>query len=351
VAGRGLGRSLTASVVVATHRRTDRLALCLDALRRQTHTPDEVIVVFHVADRQSAAFLRDRARTWPELGFVEVARPGTVAALNLGLAIASGSILAFVDDDAVPDPDWLERIIAAFAVDARVAGVGGRDTVVFGGRPVDDRPSLTLKSTQDGPEVGVIRWFGRMISDHHLGVGPPRDVDVLKGANMSFRRDAVLAHGFDERLRGEGAIVHSELSICLPLRRRGWRIVYDPAIHVMHFPAPRRYGDQRGDISRPAVFAVAHNEALQILDYFRPPQRLVFALWGILVGTTESPGFAVAIRDLIACRPAAWPRLVAAQHGRLAGWATWRSTPRVSVAQTPPAGERQERSAGLQVAR
>jgi hypothetical protein len=44
-----------------------------------------------------------------------------------------------------------------------------------------------------------------LIGNHHLGVGEPREVDVLKGVNMSYRRTAIADIHFDERMRGTGA--------------------------------------------------------------------------------------------------------------------------------------------------
>jgi GT2 family glycosyltransferase len=243
-----------------------------------------------------------------------------VAALNCGLAAARGAIVAFIDDDAVPNEDWLERIVMAFEPDERVAAVGGRDVVHIDGRVI----SAGRRRLPRRLEVGRIRWFGRMVANHHLGTGGPRDVDVLKGTNMSFRRMAVVGHGFDERLCGEGAVVHSEMSICLPLRRQGLRIVYDPGIVVQHYPAPRPHGDERALRSKP-TFAVAHNEALQIFEYFGPGRRLVFLAWGLVIGTTDAPGLAVLARDCLRRRPAAWVRFIAAQRGKAAAWRTRRT--------------------------
>ena len=127
--------------------------------------------------------------------------------------------------------------------------------------------TVNLRTATAKRTVGRIQWFGRMIGNHHIGVGPPRDVDVLKGTNMSFRRSAVAGHAFDERLRGYGSQVHSELSICLPLKRHRQRVVYDPAIAVTHYPAPRPHGDDRRYRTTGVVFTFSHNEALEILDY------------------------------------------------------------------------------------
>jgi glycosyltransferase involved in cell wall biosynthesis/GT2 family glycosyltransferase/predicted O-methyltransferase YrrM len=320
-----------ATVVVATYKRVDRLAACLDGLRSQSRPADEVLVVVHSSDGPSAELVEHRSRTWPELRCLRADRSGTVFAYSCALAAAHGTIVAYVDDDAVPRVDWLERIVTTFESDERIAAVGGRDLVYENGRVAYEPGSCGARLS--GPLVGRLRWFGRILGNHHIGVGTARDVDVIKGANMSFRRSAVAAIGFDERLRGRGAQIHSELSICLPLRRRGLRVVYDPRIEVQHFPAPRLYGDQRDALDGDAVFAWAHNESLQMLDHFGATRRLVFSVWALAVGSSEAPGFAVLGRDLTERRPGAWMRFAAAQRGRAAAWRTLR-TPRY-----PAAGE------------
>jgi cellulose synthase/poly-beta-1,6-N-acetylglucosamine synthase-like glycosyltransferase len=309
---------VTASVVVTTFRRIDRLAACLEGLASQTRLPDEVVVVIHTIDSESAALVERLAGDWPAIRSVRLERHGLVAAYNQGLAASQGAIVAFVDDDAVPSKTWLEGILRTFGRDEEIVAVGGRDMVMVDGRGVEDGRPRILARLSGGHEVGRIRWFGRMIGNHHVGVGEARDVHVLKGVNMSFRRAAVVRHGFDERLRGRGVEVHSELSICLPLIRRGLRVVYDPGIVVWHYPAPRRYGIGRDELGGEAMFAAAHNEALAILDHFGPLQRLTFMTWGFVSGTTHSPGLAVLARDLMEERPAAWSRFTAAQRGRLA---------------------------------
>jgi glycosyltransferase involved in cell wall biosynthesis/GT2 family glycosyltransferase len=324
------GRTPSVSVIVPTYRRIDRLAVCLEGLRSQSRRADEVIVVVQAGDEPTARFVGELAGAWPELRCERVARHGLVAALNCGLAGASGTIVAFVDDDAVPTVGWLERIVETFERDDCVAAVGGRDLVFEDGRVVDLEPRRRLGVRRGQPRVGRIQWCGRMLGNHHVGIGAARDVDVLKGANMSFRREAVVGHGFDERLRGDGVQMHSELSICLPLRRRGLRIVYDPDISVLHHPAPRRLGHERDDASAEAVASTTHNEALAILDYFRPARRIVFMVWGIGVGTSSAPGLAVLARDLLHRRPTAWMRFRAAQHGRLAAWLSHRRTQRIN---------------------
>lgn len=308
------------SVIVASYGRVDSLLACLQGLRAQTVAADEVIVVGRTSDPETAARVALLQRGWAELRYVPIDAEGAVAAYNRGLAAAGQPLVAYVDDDAVPTPDWISRIVNTFTRDARVGAVGGRDILAD---TADHRGGAGARPVS----VGRLQWFGRMTANHHLGCGPARDVDFLKGVNMSFRRAAVVGHCFDVRLKGRGAQVHSELSICLPLRRQGWRVVYDPAIVVAHSPAPRPAGDDRRSSDADAMRAVAHNESLAILDYLGPGRRWVFVLWSVLAGTTESPGLAVSIRDLARRRPAVGRRLWATQRGRVDALRTRRLPP------------------------
>jgi cellulose synthase/poly-beta-1,6-N-acetylglucosamine synthase-like glycosyltransferase len=316
------------SVIVASFRRPDRLAACLEGLRAQTRPAEEIVVIVHASDPVTADRVAEHSADMPNVRCVVSAGDGSVAAYNTGLVVARQPLVAYVDDDAVPSPEWLARIVDTFDSDEEIAGVGGRDIVLENGHALQLR--RRIGSVAAPRTVGRIQWFGRMISNHHIGEGPARDVDVLKGVNMAFRREAVASHGFDPRLIGQGAVVHSELSICLPLRKRGLRIVYDPEIVVTHYPATRPAGDHRSRFDAVVVTAAAHNEALQILDYFPPQRRAIFAAWGALIGTTHAPGLAVTIRDAASRRGTAWRRLVAAQRGRSAAWTT-RRTPRAEM--------------------
>ncbi|MDA0163877.1 glycosyltransferase [Solirubrobacter ginsenosidimutans] len=310
----------TITVVVTTYRRTRTLGPCLDALAAQTRPPDDVVVVVHASDDESAPFVDARAAEWPQLRRVTVTPPGLVAALNRGLLAATEEIVAFVDDDAIPELDWVERLHSHYVRDGALAGVGGRDVISVDGHIRNRGDEGVLVRTFGPPHVGRIQWFGRMLGNHHIGVGGARDVDVLKGVNMSFRRTDVVAHGFDDRLRGRGVEVHSELSICLPLRRRGLRLLYDPSIVVRHYPQSRGFGREREDVSGEAIRDAAHNEGLQLLDYFSLSQRVVFSLWGFGVGTYDAPGLANLIRHAATGIARPWTRFTSTQSGRLDAW-------------------------------
>jgi GT2 family glycosyltransferase len=313
------------SVIVATYGRPASLEACLEGIRAQQRPADEVVVVGHELDAPSVERVERLMTGWSELRLVPVRTHGMVAAFNAGLAAARHSIVAYVDDDAIPADDWLARIARTYDADPRIAAVGGRDIVHLEGG--------ILGAGRSAARVGTVQWFGRVICNHHMGRGPARDVDILKGANMSFRRAAVADHGFDARLRGHGAQFHSELSICLPLRRRGLRVVYDPAILVDHYPAPRGYGT-RDDSGGAATRDAAHNEALAVLDHVPVTRGIVFTLWSALVGTRAYPGLMALAARLASRRPGSWAAFAAAQRGRFAAWRTL-ATPRPALSRLP----------------
>lgn len=304
----------TVTVVVPTWKRSEDLVRCLRALAAQTRPPDEIIVV--TRDEDSAS--REAARTVVlpdgcERILPRIRTPGVIAALQEGITQARGAIVVLTDDDAEAPPDWIARLVAALQSDREIGGVGGRD--------------WQPHERGDAPVVGRVQWFGRVIGQHHLGAGPARDVDVLKGVNCAFRAPLIRAIGIDDRLRGDGAQVHWELALCLPMRRAGWRLVYDPSIAVQHHVAPRAGDDQvhRGRFAAAPYGDAAYNEARALSHFLGPVRRVAFACWAELLGTTAAPGLVAALR------------LRAQGHGW--AWAAWR------VARAARAAVRQERRA------
>jgi GT2 family glycosyltransferase len=289
----------TVSVLVPTYRRVTDLARCLSALELQERQPDRVVVVYRDTDAETREFLDSRRWTYPFLT-VAVSETGVVAALNAGLDRISSGVAAITDDDAAPRPDWLARIEAHFDHSPDVGGVGGRDYIL-------------ARSEPDSARVGIIQWFGRQIGNHHVGIGPVRDVHMLKGVNMSFRMTAVGATRLDTRLRGSGAQVHNELAFCIAIRAKGWRLIYDPKVAVDHFTAQRFDEDQRSNALLVATRNAAFNETLILLEHFAPVRKAVFLTWAFLLGARDLPGLGQCVR----LRGQSWYRFPHVAAGRL----------------------------------
>lgn len=237
-----------------------------------------------------------------------------MAALNAGLVKVNGDILSVTDDDAAPHPEWLVKINTHFLADPQIGGVGGRDWIYQGGKLED----------KSQPVVGKLQWFGRVIGNHHLGIGAPREVDVLKGVNMSFRTQAIGELRFDERMKGTGAQVHFEMSFTLTLKRAGWKMIYDPSIAVDHYPAQRFDEDQRHNFNDLALINLVHNETLVLLEHLSPLRRIVFLLWSVLVGTRESLGICQWLRLFPKQGQLATKKLQASLKGRWLGCQQYR---------------------------
>lgn len=310
----------TVSVVIPTYRRPDVLLGCLKALGCQRHIPMEVLVCRRVNDELTAGCLDSfPSERYPFLRQIIVGPNDNFgASLNAGIMASCGDLVVLTDDDAEAPEDWLQKLVESFTT-STIAGVGGKDLQPH-------NPPGEMK------QVGKVSWYGRVTGNHHIGIGEAREVDVLKGVHCCLRGELAKSIGIDLRLRGAGMVMHTELSLCLPLRKRGCKIIYDPSITVLHHTAPRQDGDPtgRGGFDSQAQISAVHNETLSLLDYLSWPSRLAFWLWSLSVGTRAAPGIAQIVRLVLTGQPIglALRRGVATLSGRLRGTWTWLSSQR-----------------------
>jgi len=274
------------TVIVPTYKRPDDLRRCLDALKKQTLPAARVNVVRRDIDAATETMLAGYDASGLTMQAHVVTVPGVVAALNVGLEHAIGDAVAMTDDDAAPHPDWLERIAGHFHADAQVGGVGGRDRIFQNGRKDDWPPQA---------RVGISTWYGRTYGNHNCGTGPAREVEALKGVCMAFRRAAIGKLRFDRRLRGPGAQVANEYLFGGAIRTAGWKLIYDPALLVDHYPSVRPDSDQRNQIDRGALRDLIHNATLGYLEYLPVHRAMAILLYQLLWGSRMSPGIAAAI--------------------------------------------------------
>ncbi len=159
---------------------------------------------------------------------VREARAGLSAARNRAVREARGELLAFLDDDALPQPGWLEAYFEAFRT-PRVGAAGGPVEPIFDGALpawLDARFLPYLSAWDRGPEVVPLRYN-----------------ELPRGANMAFRRATFAIYGdFFEQLGRKGASLRSceEIEYCLRLERGGEEILYLPAAGVRHHVATQR---------------------------------------------------------------------------------------------------------------
>jgi GT2 family glycosyltransferase len=312
---------VTIAVLICTYRRAQSLTRCLSALARQTRLPDDVIIVVRETDLESRAFLANRAYDGLAIRVVLVKAPGTVAAHNSGLEMCRTDIVAMTDDDTVPHPNWLDCILEHFENDPSLGGLGGRDRC-HNGIQFDDRRE---------PVVGKLQWFGRAIGCHQFGFGPSREVDLFKGANMSYRYKAIRNIRFDARLRGSGAQPNEDMTFSLAVKRAGWKLIYDPQVLVDHYEGPReeiRYYALTIPVQDVEGFRdLAFNEVVARWDHLSVVRRVVFLVWSMAVGVSICPGLVQAIRFSPRMGWASWRRFWIAQQGIVAAcWSLLRQT-------------------------
>jgi glycosyltransferase involved in cell wall biosynthesis len=141
------------SVVIPAYRAWETLPLVLDALFHQVagRNDREVIVVESSADGRARAV----AGRWPWARLIILDRRASVGeARNIGVRHARGSLLAFLDADAVPSSNWLDELEQALTPEMEM--VGGRSSTAAPGAPCP--PQLTSLSCSNGPPRGLTRF-------------------------------------------------------------------------------------------------------------------------------------------------------------------------------------------------
>jgi glycosyltransferase involved in cell wall biosynthesis len=210
------------SVVVCTHDRHEDLVVCLRSLAALEDDVD-VVVVDSGSTQPCVALVHGLL---PSARYIYEPKPGLSRARNRGLAEARNDLVAFVDDDAAPRRDWARKIEAAFA-DPEVVCVGGTCAPAFAA----ERPAwLSDRLLQ----YAGITHFG----SGSRAVAESRDYPF--GANVAFRRSAVLAAGgFREELGRDGKSLLSGEEADLIGRLDG-TIWLQPDAVVDHTVAPER---------------------------------------------------------------------------------------------------------------
>jgi GT2 family glycosyltransferase len=233
------------SVVVPTRNRAHLLRELLLALDRQEYESFEVIVVDDASEDGTATLLAE----WqgPDRRSFSLPRPwGSYAARNRGIKEARGMLVAFTDDDCLPEPGWLAALVEAM-----------RDTGMVGAQGV------TLA------QPGKVTPFTHQIDARRPG--PP-----YRTCNMMYRR-SILEHlgGFDASLRW-----YADNILGLRARKAGI-IAFAPGAVVLHPPRPREWRDR--DMWRARMSAdTKHREELRRLgaeNVQAPGVLLAIVLW------------------------------------------------------------------------
>ena len=210
--------NLPVSVVVVSRGRADALERCLIGISQLQYTPFEVVVVADPAGIKAA-----QSFTFSDaLKLVPFDQANISEARNLGIAQAAGEIVAFIDDDAVPEPQWLHHLVAP-AAQSDVAAMGGY---------VRGRNGISFQ------------WKARSLD----ALGEPHDLDLdprlpsvltppkgrgikTEGTNMAFKRSVLVnLGGFDTAFH----YFLDETDLNMRLARAGHTTAIVPLAEVHH---------------------------------------------------------------------------------------------------------------------
>jgi cellulose synthase/poly-beta-1,6-N-acetylglucosamine synthase-like glycosyltransferase len=221
--------SVSVVVCAYTEDRWDAISAALTSVRAQSLPAHEVILV---VDHNDELLRRSRAAYAPGVRVMASAgAPGLSGARNTGVAAVSGEVVAFLDDDAVADRDWLACLTRPY-IDPLVMGAGGTAEPVWPGDGVRPR--------------WLPREFDWVVGCSYTGLPEvPTDVRNFLGANMSFRRGAFdVAGGFSEAVGRVGTrpVGCEETEFCIRLRqiKPGIRLLHQPDAVVHHHVSPPR---------------------------------------------------------------------------------------------------------------
>jgi GT2 family glycosyltransferase len=196
------------SVVVCTFNGEKTIGECLEGLERLDY-PDFEVIVVNDGSTDSTPTIASKG----EVRLINLERAGLAAARNIGLEAATGEIVAYLDDDARPDPHWLGYLVAALER-SPYAGVGGPNVPPAGS-------SIVASCLADAPGSPI-----------HV-LTSDREAEHIPGCNMAFRKQALEAvGGFDPQFR----IAGDDVDLCWRLLEARYRLGFSAAAVVWHRP-------------------------------------------------------------------------------------------------------------------
>ncbi len=195
------------SVVVCTRNGTATLNQCLDSLLALRYPDFEVLLI----DDGSGPQIAEIVKGYPTVRYHFQEHAGLSAARNLGARLATGSIIAYTDDDCITHPDWLLHLSHAFA-DESVAAAGGPNIP-----PAPRNRIERVVAAAPGAPAHVL------LND--------TEAEHLPGCNLAIRKEALTQVG---GFRVEFKTAGDDVDICWRLRETGMRLLFVPGAMVWH---------------------------------------------------------------------------------------------------------------------
>ncbi len=211
------------SVVICTYSLDlySDLTDAIESVLHQTYNAVEVVVIVDGNDELYDEVVSDWIDTQRVTVDCNDENKGLSASRNRGIEIASGDVIAFMDDDAIADPAWVEALVTAYRQND-VEAVGGKMTPLW----IDGEPTFLPAE------------FYWLVGVTHRGFPSEGPVRNTFGSNISFRADVLeQLDGFDENLgrKGDQHVQGEEAELAARLRvELDGTLYYTPAAKVGH---------------------------------------------------------------------------------------------------------------------
>jgi glycosyltransferase involved in cell wall biosynthesis len=268
------------TVAICTHDNAPMLERALERLAAQRVSPAtrwELVVVDNRSGDATPGLLREVAErgTFPAMRAVREERLGLAHARRRALAEARADVVAFVDDDCLLDPGWVEAALAFARARPRAGAFGGRVDLRWEAPPsaIAEACAWALAKQDHGPAPVML---------------PARGGGSLVGAGLVVRRQALEDSGWHQRGQmlgrtGKALTSGDDAEIGLRIRAAGWELWYEPAMRLEHvIPEARTRLDYLARLHR-AIGRTAPHIAVVSGEHRRGPlSRLYFCYRGLV---------------------------------------------------------------------
>jgi len=205
-------------LIIPNHNGEELLPDCLTALSKQTLQPERIVVVDNASHDDSLTFLR---RSWPEIDILESSKNhGFAGAVQRGIDATNEPLIVLLNNDARPDPQWLESLSSCFIN----REIGSASSLLY-------TPAGVIESIGIGLSFAGVGY--RLLEGIHPDQVPERLLEVFgaSGGAMMLRREALeRAGGFDEIYFAQD----EDIDVAFRLRYAGYISVSVPSARVLH---------------------------------------------------------------------------------------------------------------------
>lgn len=272
----------TLSIAVCTYNRADVLPKCLESLVDQTTTPElfEVLIIDNNSTDETKKIALDFCGKNTNFKYIFEEKQGLSQARNRAIDEAKGEFLAYIDDDAIADREWVKNILDAIKTDSSM--------VAFGGPIYPWYNSEKPKWFKD--EFGL-----HSLGDKHLQLSLQNYPFGLSGSNMIFKKEILNKyHGFSaEYGMNGGKIAFGEESFLFnKMLKNNENIQYFPEIFVHHLVSDKSYSLKEAfkrSIQNGKAIAQIRGSKLLSIDFIKKFSMFCLSFFELMIFTV--PGF------------------------------------------------------------